>query len=47
MVGPDHTAASGWIRREKAGLLTIPTSGWEWGDGSGWHKDDTLKFIYN
>ena len=47
MVHSVITDTYGWIKSEKRGLLTIPTSGWQWGDGSAWHKDDTLKFIYN
>ena len=40
------TDNSGWIKTEKAGLLTIPTSGWQYVDGGKFvGGDDTLKFI--
>lgn len=42
---------SGGIRSEKRGLPTIPTSGWEYADGTCgaacWFTDPDLKFIYN
>ena len=40
------TDTRGSIKSEKRGLLTIPTSGWEYWDGEKWSDDDTLKFIY-
>jgi len=47
-IGSDITTASGWIRSENRGLLAIPTSGWEWGDGTCgaacWVADPDLKF---
>ena len=44
VVGYDITGG-GWIRSEKKGLLTIPTSGWEYADGTGtWPADPDLKF---
>ena len=48
MVHSVITDNSGWIKSEKKGLLTIPTSGWEYSDGKGtWPSDPDLKFIYN
>ena len=48
MVGPDYTDDIGGIQSEKRGLLTIPTSGWQYEDEDKWNgDDDTLKFIYN
>ena len=47
-VGPDITDIGGWIISEKTGLQTIPTSGWEYADGTGtWPADPDLKFIKN
>ena len=45
----DIRTSSGWIRSEKTGLQTIPTSGWEYSDPDlkPWQTDDTLQFIYN
>lgn len=46
-IGSDITAARGPIRSKKTGLLTIPTSGWVYDDGTGtWPADPDLKFIY-
>ena len=46
VIGGDLTSASGGIKSEKRGLLTIPTSGWEYADGGKFvGGDDTLKFI--
>ena len=48
MISDNITETSGWIKSEKAGLLTIPTSGWEYADGTGtWPADPSLQFIYN
>ena len=47
MISDDYTTTSGWIRSDKRGLLTIPTSGWEYADGDKFvGDDDTLKFLY-
>ena len=27
---------------KKKGLVYLPVSGWQYGDGIGWHDDDTL-----
>ena len=44
----DYTTDIGYIISEKTGLLTIPTSGWQYEDEDKWNgDDDTLKFIYN
>jgi len=46
-VGDDITEISGWIKCEKTGLQTIPTTGWKYWDGTGWPSDDTINFSYN
>ena len=47
MVHSVITDINGWIQSDKAGLLTIPTSGWEYADGGKFvGGDDTLKFLY-
>ena len=44
-IGSDITATGGWIKTEKRGLLAIPTSGWEYSDGTGtWPADPDLTF---
>ena len=47
-IGTDITVANGWITSEKRGLLGIPTSGWEYADGTCgaacWFADPDLKF---
>ena len=45
------TSMNGFLRSEKKGQLTIPTSGWRHSDDGNGNtiegRDDTLKFIYN
>ena len=43
-IGSDITTARGWIRSENTGLLAIPTSGWEYYDGTDWIADPDLIF---
>ena len=45
-IGSDITTARGWIRSENSGLLAIPTSGWEYYDGTDWLADPDLIFTY-
>ena len=48
MVYKDTTSDNGYMRTNQTGLLTIPITGWLYGNqGKMVGDDDSLKFIHN
>ena len=45
-IGDDFTGVIGRITSDKRGLLTIPTSGWEYWNGTDWIADPDLISTY-